>query len=84
MKLQTYLDLIKTKPYLWADAMGFARTLVYSWLRAEKPALPNIDTIHLIRRLTDGAVGPDDWGNPSPSPSQIMAEMTADVAKLGE
>jgi predicted transcriptional regulator len=60
MKLIDYLALKGAKAHIWAVAVGLPISGVYSWL---KGTVPNIHNIRKIQKATDGAVGPDDWGN---------------------
>ena len=62
MKLKDYLAWKNVKAHIWAVAVGLPTSGVYSWL---KGTVPNIYNIRRIQKATDGAVGPDDWGNQS-------------------
>ena len=60
MKLKVYLDLKDVKANVWAKDVGLPVSDVYAWLAG---TIPNIHNIRKIQKATDGAVGPDDWGN---------------------
>lgn len=61
MKLREYLELKKVRPYLWAKEVGLPSSGVYAWLAGT--IRPNIQNIMLIKSVTGGAVGPEDWLN---------------------
>ena len=59
MKLKSYLELVKKRPYKWADENQINRSRVYDWIN--KGVTPDLDYVLKIKKITDGAVGPDDW-----------------------
>lgn len=58
MKLKAYLELIKQKPYKWAEENDLNTSRVYDWLNG---ATPTLDYILRIKKITGGAVNPEDW-----------------------
>ena len=58
MKLKAYLELVQKKPYKWAEENDLNTSRVYDWLSG---ATPNLEYILRIKKITSGAVGPEDW-----------------------
>lgn len=58
MKLREYLELIKTRPSVWARSVGLPPSGVDCWIKGTTPTIKNI---FKIQKATEGAVRPDDW-----------------------
>lgn len=59
MKLKEYLELKQVKPYKWAQEHGLNQSRVYEWIN--RGATPTLDYIIKIKKITNGAVGLEDW-----------------------
>ncbi|MFA4826498.1 MAG: hypothetical protein WC593_15215 [Methanoregula sp.] len=59
MRLREYLKLKNVKANRWAETENFPVSMVYAWLGGTTPRIENIIK---IKEATQGAVGPEDWG----------------------
>lgn len=59
MELRTYLDLEKTAPADFAEAIGVTTTALYRYMTGER--LPRRDVMARISSKTCGKVSPNDF-----------------------